>query len=244
MTLYLIGLGLADPEDITVKGLTTLKSCDHVYLETYTSLLQAEIPKLEKFYGKKLHPADRELIEKRAHEVLNQARTGSVALLVVGDPMCATTHIDLVLRAKEKGVQVRIIHNASIVSAIGALGLEIYKYGKITSIPFHHANVSTPVEVYKMNHSIGLHTLFLLDLDPKNGNYLEVSEAADYLCSKGIDAKTLAVGCARIGASDQKIHVAELGKLKEFSYGKPPFCIVIPGKLHFMEEEALELWNK
>lgn len=37
--LYLIGLGLGDAKDITVKGLETLKKCKKVYLESYTSLL-------------------------------------------------------------------------------------------------------------------------------------------------------------------------------------------------------------
>ncbi|MDO8481205.1 MAG: diphthine synthase [Nanoarchaeota archaeon] len=243
MTLYLIGLGLANPEDITVRGLKTLKSCDVVYLENYTSILQKNVQELENLYGKKVILADREQIEQKADELLDKAKKGDVALLVVGDPMCATTHVDLLLRAKEKGVQTQILHNASIVSAIGAVGLEVYKYGKITSIPFHHANVSTPVDVYKMNASMGLHTLFLLDLDPKSGKFLGIQEAAEYLISKGVDSKTLAIGCARIGADDQKIHVSELGKLHEFSFGNAPFCVVIPGKMHFMEEQALSMWK-
>lgn len=37
--LYLIGLGLGDAADITVKGLQAVKSCSRVYLEAYTSIL-------------------------------------------------------------------------------------------------------------------------------------------------------------------------------------------------------------
>lgn len=37
--LYLIGLGLGDAEDITVKGLEIVKKCKRIYLEAYTSLL-------------------------------------------------------------------------------------------------------------------------------------------------------------------------------------------------------------
>lgn len=37
--LYLIGLGLGDATDITVKGLQAVKSCSRVYLEAYTSIL-------------------------------------------------------------------------------------------------------------------------------------------------------------------------------------------------------------
>lgn len=36
---YLIGLGLGDAKDITVKGLEIVKKCERVYLEAYTSIL-------------------------------------------------------------------------------------------------------------------------------------------------------------------------------------------------------------
>lgn len=37
--LYLVGLGLGDQDDITVKGLKVVKACSQVYLEAYTSIL-------------------------------------------------------------------------------------------------------------------------------------------------------------------------------------------------------------
>lgn len=37
--LYLIGLGLGDAKDITVKGLEVVRKCSRVYLEAYTSIL-------------------------------------------------------------------------------------------------------------------------------------------------------------------------------------------------------------
>lgn len=36
---YIIGLGLGDPKDVTVKGLEVIKACERVYLESYTSIL-------------------------------------------------------------------------------------------------------------------------------------------------------------------------------------------------------------
>ena len=39
--LYLVGLGLCDPSDITVKGLQVVKKASRVYLEAYTSILIA-----------------------------------------------------------------------------------------------------------------------------------------------------------------------------------------------------------
>ena len=242
MTLYIIGLGLEDEKDITLKGLEIIKKCDLVYLESYTSKLHCSISDLEKLYGKKVIPADRNLVEKNADEILNKDK--EVAFLVIGDPMCATTHIDLMMRAKEKGIKVKVIHNASIVSAIGIVGLEVYKYGKVTSIPFHNKEVKAPVEVYDMNREKGLHTLFLLDLDPINNKFLSIKDAAEYLISKGIDEKTLAVGCARIGYDNKTIKVAKLKELGSYDYGDAPYCIIIPGKLHFMEEDALKFWKQ
>ena len=37
--LYLVGLGLAEETDITVKGLEIVKKAERVYLEAYTSVL-------------------------------------------------------------------------------------------------------------------------------------------------------------------------------------------------------------
>lgn len=44
--LYLVGLGLADETDITVKGLEVVKKAERVYLEAYTSILLVDREKL------------------------------------------------------------------------------------------------------------------------------------------------------------------------------------------------------
>lgn len=44
--LYLVGLGLADENDITVKGLAIVKRAERVYLEAYTSILLVDKGKL------------------------------------------------------------------------------------------------------------------------------------------------------------------------------------------------------
>jgi diphthine methyl ester synthase len=72
----------------------------------------------EKFYGKTIIVADRDFVEQGADELLSQAAESSVAFLVVGDPFGATTHTDLILRAKEKNIKVQIVHNASIMNAV------------------------------------------------------------------------------------------------------------------------------
>merc|ERR1712038_277389 len=132
--LYLIGLGLGDEKDITVKGLELVRSCARVYLEHYTSILHVDKDTLEVFYGREVILADRDLVEQGSDEILKEADTTNVAFLVVGDPFGATTHSDLVLRAKEKGIQYKVIHNASILNAAGCCGLQLYNFGETVSI--------------------------------------------------------------------------------------------------------------
>jgi len=252
MALYFIGIGLNDEKDITVKGLEAVKRCDHVYLESYTSILQVPVSKLEEFCGKKIILADRQLVEKRAYEMLECAKTKDVAFLVIGDIFGATTHMDLLLRAKKEDIECKFIHNASILNAIGVVGLELYKFGKTTSIPFpaKNFNPETAYDVILENQKAGLHTLVLLDLNPKEDKFMTVNEAIKSLLDiegkrkKNIFTSEIScIGCARIGG-DYKILYGEAGVLLGEDFGKPLHCLIVPGKLHFIEEEALEMWKK
>jgi diphthine synthase len=124
--LFIIGLGLGDEKDITIKGLEAIKSSAFVYLEAYTSILMVDHNKLAAFYGKEVIIADREMVESHINDILAGAINQNVAFLVVGDPYGATTHSDLVIRAKEMNIAVKVIHNASIMNAIGCCGLQLY----------------------------------------------------------------------------------------------------------------------
>lgn len=66
MVFYLIGIGLGDIEDITVKGFKIVKKCEKVYLDSYTSILSYGLDrkKLEEFYGKEIIDADRDTVEQ------------------------------------------------------------------------------------------------------------------------------------------------------------------------------------
>src|SRR3989344_7106762 len=122
MALYLVGLGLSDEKDITLRGLEAVKKCSKVYLENYTSLLQCSKEVLEKLTGKKIILADRTQTENQSDEIIAEATKTDVALLVVGDPFAATTHINYLLDCKKKNVDIKIIHNASILTAVGEIG--------------------------------------------------------------------------------------------------------------------------
>jgi diphthine synthase len=108
MVLYLVGLGLGDEKDIAVWGLETVRRCSKVFLEHYTSVLGVDKAKLEEFYGKPIILADRYLCESSAEEIYRTAVHEDVALLVVGDPLCATTHTDMMLRARAVGARVEV----------------------------------------------------------------------------------------------------------------------------------------
>lgn len=108
--------------------------------------------------------ADRDLVEQGADEILHNSQNEDVALLVVGDPFGATTHTDLVLRAKEHNIPVQIIHNASILNAIGCCGLQLYSFGETVSIPYWTDSWRPDSFFDKIigNYQRNLHTLCLL----------------------------------------------------------------------------------
>ena len=167
--LFIIGLGLADLEDITLKGLKAIQSSERVYLEAYTSVLGVNKDDLENFYKKTIIIADREMVEQNSDEIIRNAETINVSFLVVGDPFGATTHSDLVLRAIEKGISYKIIHNASIMNSVGCCGLQLYNFGETVSICFW-TDSWKPISFLKkinINRKIGLHTLCLLDIKVK-----------------------------------------------------------------------------
>lgn len=69
--LYLIGLGLSDHKDITVKGLEIIKKSKKIFLESYTSVLGVNVKELENFYEWKITVAYRETCEWEIDEILS-----------------------------------------------------------------------------------------------------------------------------------------------------------------------------
>lgn len=251
--LYLIGLGLNDHKDISVKGLEIVRRCDAIYLEDYTSKLNCSLKQMENMYGKEIIPASRKLIEQYPEDtILKEAKTKKVALLVAGDPFGATTHSDIFLRARKMNVKCQIIHNASIMNAIGIVGLELYKYGKTTSIPFPEKSYfpETAYDVIKDNKKLGLHTLCLLDIKSRERKFMTINQAIEVLLEiekkrkqKVFTRNTRCIGCARIGAEDYRIKFGTARELLNENFGRPLHSLIVPGKLHFMEEEMLEMWK-
>mmetsp|Transcript_6296 Transcript_6296/g.13750 ORF Transcript_6296/g.13750 Transcript_6296/m.13750 type:complete len:368 (-) Transcript_6296:82-1185(-) len=184
MPLHLIGLGLNDEQDITLRGLNALKKCSEVYLEAYTSILTVSKERLEQAFGVSIQVADREFVESGIEPLLQRAATADIALLVVGDPFGATTHCDLIARAKQLGVPMNVVHNASIMNAIGAVGLQLYRYGETVSIPFFTSTWRPASFFDKLvaNLRQGLHTLALVDIKVKEPTLTSLARGKrDYL---------------------------------------------------------------
>ncbi len=238
---YLIGIGLGNEKDITVKGLEIVKSCDKVFLDVYTSkLADFYIERLKKFYGRDVIEANREMIETECEfKMLKLAKEKNVALLVVGSPLSATTHIDILQRARKLGVQTKVVDNASIVSAVGITGLSIYKFGRIVTLPKQNEGVKSPYAMMLKNKQLGMHTLVLLDVQnmEKGLDLMSAREGLDYLIKNGLKKNEMVVACGGLGSDDAEICY---GKASEVTISKYPQCILIPGELHFMEKEVLE----
>ena len=237
--LYLIGIGL-ELKDISLKALETIKKCKKVYLDNYTSV-GASVKELEKLIEKSIIIGERSLIEDNIESILKEAKNDDIALLVYGDPLIATTHINYVIEAKKQDINVKIIHNISIVNAITETGLMLYNFGKTTSIPFNNKEIKVPIQVIKNNLKLGLHSLILLDLEPKENKFMSINQALEYLINNKIN--DLCIACSCLGTSKQEIKIGYPKELIKLKFDRFPQCIVIPGKLHFREEEALRLWK-
>ena len=235
--LYLIGLGLGNEKSLSLEGLEAIKNCDKVFLECYTSKINCSVEDLEELTGKNIIRVNRNVVEEELD--VKDAKEKNIALLIIGDVFSATTHISLFKDCSDKKVEVKIINNASILTAVGITGLELYKFGKVASIPFENENVKGPIKILEDNQKIDAHTLFLLDLKPLENKYLSIKDAIEYLEKNNVKEKV--VGCSRLGQENYKIKYGKMEELKNEDFGEGPYCLIIPSKkLHFVEEEMLE----
>ena len=166
--LLLVGMGMGRLEGMTHEALQAASAAEHRRYEAYTALWpDEELERLEARIGA-IQRVMRPEVEE-PDELLALASTSLVALLVVGDPLQATTHVDLQLRAAEAGVECRVFHGLSITTLVtGAVGLSNYKFGRQTTLTYPYGGwiATSPLEVVAVNWAQNLHTLALLDLDP------------------------------------------------------------------------------
>lgn len=250
--LKLIGLGLSK-KLITQRAIEEIKSCDIVLFETYTSLSCDINEELIRGINSNVKAVDRNFIENNTKEIINLLAQGrSVCIVTIGDPIIATTHVSIVVEAKNKGYQTLVLPGLSVhCYMISKSLLSSYKFGKSVTIVFpDHKIDTTPYKVIYDNFSKGLHTILYLDL--KENRPMKANEAIKILLemekneNKGLinDDRIIIVG-QRLGCDDEEIIALTVAQALNYKFKEPPHIIVFPtDKLHFMEVEAIKCLMK
>jgi diphthine synthase len=247
--LIFVGLGLGGPKDMSRRAFEHIKEANEVFAEFYTSsLIDCTVQDLEEELGRPIIVLERKEIEEE-DRILEAASKGKVAFITAGDTMAATTHVDIRLRAEELGIPTTLIHGVSIfTAAASALGLQPYKFGRTVTLPLPEPGYfpTSPYDNIVENKERGLHTLVLLDIKQDENKFMNSMEAVEWLMEaegrvgKGlIHEKTLICAAARVGSSSEKVAAGYPDRMLKLDMGPPLHCLVIPGKLHFMEAKFL-----
>ena len=239
--LSFVGLGLYDERSITVRGRDALAAADTAFVEWYTSrLVGTDLDTLESTHDIDIEVRDRAGVEQDPEPILDAAEDGHAAFLTAGDTMISTTHVDLRLRAHDRGIETQVIHGTTAQTAASSLtGLQNYRFGKATTLPFEETHGGVPasvVETIQANRDRGLHTIVYLDIDGENDRFLTGDAAAGQLAGE-LDTTGVVIGQA--GSDDPTVRADDLSELADKSFGEPLHLLVIPGELHPIEKDAL-----
>ena len=260
--LWLIGIGPGDLDHMTERARGVARGCSKRYLEGYTAVLPPkEEGRLESVVGpwEKLM---RDEVEG-AEELLASAREESVALLVVGDPMQATTHIDLEDRCVEQGIGFHVIPGLSATAlAVSLSGMQSYRFGRQVTLPFATSDYlpTSPLKMLCNNFENGLHSLVLLDLDPtgmglEKPRPMSPAEAVGLLekmAAQVVDEEEGGRGLLEIpvkqwngillsdlGTEEERVLSGPLGDLSG-QKGGMVHAFILPAEFSGMEEDAFE----
>jgi diphthine synthase len=243
--LTFVGLGLYDERSITVAGQEALRAADHAFAEFYTSkLVGTDIERLEAHHGVDIEVRNREGVEQTPDPILDAATDGDAVFLTAGDTMISTTHVDLRLRAHERGIETRVVHGTTAQTAASSLtGLQNYRFGKATTLPFERAHGGDGVpqsvrDTIATNRDRGLHTLVYLDIKAAADEYMTADTAAELLAADYDDV--LAVAVCQAGSENPTVAADTLSALADRSFGPPLHLLVVPGERHVLERDALE----
>jgi diphthine synthase len=248
--LTLVGLGLNDEYDLTLRGIEAAKSADKVYCEFYTGKWAGSVENLQIIIKNQVFILKRADMEEGSGRILEEAKTKNVVIFTQGDPMVATTHSMLLVEARKMGIETGIIHNSSILSSVAETGLHVYKFGATVTIPFMEKTMGKmPKSVYDLigeNKSRGLHTLCLLDINADATGFMTPTQAADTIL-----AMERQFGEGVIGPSQKIVVLCKSGGKTEMFYDEieafhagivdlTPSVLIVPGNLHFTEEDYLQ----
>ncbi len=245
--LYMVGLGIYDEEDISIRGMKAIEDADEVILECYTSSWKGR-DGLKKIVDKDVEEVERSDLEESSVKILERAVDRDIVILVPGDPLVATTHVEILIQANKMNLETSVIHSSSIYSAVSETGLQIYKFGKTTTIPIPRKNYRpvSPYEVIGENKEQGLHTLALLDITNRP---MEVPEALGYLTEIENEKKEGVIDCEQkavafsAGPGKSRVVYAKIAEMLDMDFPTPA-VLIFPGELHEKEEEALETFSE
>lgn len=248
--ITIIGFGIR-PKHISLEALEVLRRADKVFLEAYTNVFPSSfVEELKRIIGTDdITLLKREALENNLDKFIEESRSKHVALLIQGDPMFATTHVNIILECKKKGIPCKVLSGISIYNRILAVtGLQPYKFGRLVSIPLLSKNFmpSSPYLKIAENMRSNLHTLVLLEA-VSDTEFLSINDAIDYLLKmesrfrmKVISDNRFAIGVARLDYDEGIIKCDKVLRLREIEFGSPPHALILLADcLHFLEAEAL-----
>ena len=247
--LWFVGLGISGTKSIPIEVVKIIQDADVVYLEAFTSpISQIHEEEIKNMVNGSFKIAKRWLVED-GQEILKASKSSTTVLLSYGDPYIATTHIELRTRAKLEKIETDTIHSASaITSMIGEAGLQFYKVGRMVTIMNEKKSTITPYTAIFKNLTQGLHSIILLEYNHDENYFLDPKDAISNLLDVEKEQKrnvlnndTFAIIASRIGFETQKIISGKFSNLLKVDFGEPPHSIIITGKLHFTESDAINV---
>jgi diphthine synthase len=246
--LTLISIGLFDEKDLSLRGIEEAKKAFKVYIELYTSKWHGSLKNLEKIVGKKITELKRSDLEENSGKIIQEAKKQDVAIFIEGSALVQTTHLSLLQEARKLKIKTKIVHNASIISAVGETGLHAQKFGQYVTIPFQERTKGklpeSVFEIIRENQKRVLHTLCLLDMAAEQNRYMTVNESLEILLNgKVVEENTEIVAFARAGSDKPLIAYGKVKDLIRKNIREIPAVVIIPGKMHYTEKEFLNLYS-
>ena len=250
--LWFVGLGISGFDGLGQSATRALKSADVVFLENFTSPMpKSEIAKIKKAVRRRLRIAPRWLVED-GKAILSEAKRKKVVLLTYGDPYIATTHIELRTRAELENIRTRTLHAASAIpSLVGECGLQYYKIGRPVTVMRDPKSWNTVYTMLYQNLAMQTHSILILEYDSESGFFLDPRDAISGLLSAEgemrqnvVSESMFGIVASRIGSRNQQVTAGKLSSLSKEEFGRPPHTIIIPGRMHFTETDALKAFAR
>ncbi|MGP6220840.1 diphthine synthase [Caldiplasma sukawensis] len=243
MTFYIMGCGLRGVESLTLREKKILEDVENIFVDTYTSIFPENfIEEMSSIYGKKVKYLEREMAEK-----MNFVKDNS-AFISSGDPFFSTTHMSILVELKKRGMNIQILENSSIITAVpGRTGLSPYRVGATVSIPEWSENFHPSSFIKKIRKYVdcGIHVCVLIDLNNNvNIDFHKVKEIIEEASIRESD-KTFydrkIFLLERVGWEDERVQYNFIDNMKN---PQSPYFFVIPSEIDFNEAENIAVLFK